>query len=169
MSYALLQNPALQGVASIACGGLHTLAAQQGGKLSAWGANEHGCLGLGREGPLQARTPAPVPGLAAEQVSAGWKHAAAVTAGGRLYTWGWGGSQGTALSAMEGGSGGGQLGLGNEFDYWAPARVEWVQSGAGAGVPQLDAEGHQMWRVLQVACGLNHTAAVVEISAEVFL
>lgn len=38
--------------------------------------------------------PAQVPGLKAEQVAAGWKHSAAITSGGRLYTWGWGGSQG---------------------------------------------------------------------------
>ena len=60
----------------------------------AWGANQNGCLGLGHQQQQQARRPARVPKLAAEHVAAGWKHSAAVTADGRLLTWGFGGSQG---------------------------------------------------------------------------
>ena len=32
------------------------------------------------------------------KVTAGWKHNAAITAGGELLTWGWGGSAGTQVS-----------------------------------------------------------------------
>ena len=77
---------------------------------------------------------------------------------------------GTAFSAEKGGSGGGQLGLGNDFDYWAPAPVTHLATGpgGGGGVPQYDGgDGHQLWRVVQVSCGMNHTAAVFEVENEV--
>lgn len=52
-------------------------------------------LGLGHEKEQQPRRPTRVRGLAdVQQISAGWKHNAAVTDSGLLYTWGWGGSQG---------------------------------------------------------------------------
>ncbi|GAB4821915.1 hypothetical protein N2152v2_008961 [Parachlorella kessleri] len=169
--------PGLHHVAQLACGGLHSLALLHSGSMLAWGANQNGVLGLGpgkqskqtsRHG-TKAGTPAQVPGLAGvEQVSAGWKHSAAVASGGRLFTWGWGGSQGTALSVQETTSTGGQLGLGDENDYWAPTRVEWLQLGeAEAWAQQEEAGGDMAWRVLQVSCGLNHTAAVVELVDDV--
>ena len=57
---------------------------------------QNGVLGHGHEAKEQrpTRRPSKVPGIAAEQVAAGWKHSAAVTGSGKLYTWGWGGSQG---------------------------------------------------------------------------
>lgn len=56
---------------------------------------QNGVLGLGHEKNQQPKRPSRVPGLAdVTQVSAGWKHNGAVTSGGRLFTWGWGGSQG---------------------------------------------------------------------------
>lgn len=89
--------PGVQGVAKLSCGGLHTLAARQGAGsgVVAWGANQNGELGLGAGVNLDSRHPAAVKGLeSAETISAGWKHSAAVTGNGRLFTWGWGGSQG---------------------------------------------------------------------------
>ena len=56
---------------------------------------QNGVLGLGHEKEQQIWRPSRVPGLEdVRQLAAGWKHNAAVTDGGRLYTWGWGGSQG---------------------------------------------------------------------------
>ena len=55
---------------------------------------QNGVLGHGHEQKEQPKRPSKVPGIAAEQVAAGWKHSAAVTGAGKLYTWGWGGSQG---------------------------------------------------------------------------
>lgn len=56
---------------------------------------QNGVLGLGHEKDQQPRRPSRVRGLSdVRQISAGWKHNAAVTDGGLLYTWGWGGSQG---------------------------------------------------------------------------
>ena len=92
-----VEVPGVHAAAAVACGGLHTLAALHSGELLTWGANQNGCLGLGSDSAQQPRRPARVAapkGLAAEAVAAGWKHSAAVTRGGQLWTWGWGGSQG---------------------------------------------------------------------------
>eukprot|EP00887_Chlorella_sp_A99_P006348 scaffold3.g6348.t1 len=166
---APVEVPGLHSVAAVACGGLHTVAVVQGGELLTWGANQNGCLGLGHEEVQQPRRPSrvvvPPGGISAESVSAGWKHSAAVDSGGSLWTWGWGGSQGTTYAAEEGSSTGGQLGLGNENDYWSPARVEWLVAKDWA--PHRGEDAHRAWRVLQVACGLQHTAAVIELGPEV--
>ena len=97
------------------------------------------------------------------QVSTGWKHSAAIGHSGELYAWGWGGSVGTATSFETGKSSGGQLGLGNEFDYWAPTQVTDLQTGSGGDEPvqQEPSLSKMRWRALQVSCGFNHTAAVV--------
>ena len=72
---------------------------------------------------------------------------------------------GSAYSFQGGsGGGGGQLGHGNDFDYWSPTAVEWLQLSETEMVRQEPEGGGALaWRVLQVACGLNHTAAVVEL------
>lgn len=151
----------------MACGSLHTLALQYGGTVLAWGANQNGVLGLGHEKHRQPARPSKVPGVLAEQIDAGWKHSAAVTGSGKLYTWGWGGSQGTALS-FEGRTGtGGQLGHGNDFDYWSPHHVEWLQLGETDWRKQQNEDGSLAWKVQQVSCGLNHTGAIVELGSGV--
>lgn len=70
-----------------------------------------------------------------------------------------------------GGGAGGQLGLGSDFDYWAPAPVTHLATGpgGGGGVPQFGggSDGDQLWRVLQVSCGGNHTAIIVEVADDV--
>lgn len=99
------------------------------------------------------------------QVSTGWKHSAAVGHHGDLYTWGWGGSVGTATSLETGKSSGGQLGLGNEFDYWAPTQVTDLQTEGSEDQPvqqELTLSAIR-WKALQVSCGFNHTAAVVDV------
>ena len=97
----------------------------------------------------------------AVQVSTGWKHSAAVGHAGELYAWGWGGSVGTATSFETGRSSGGQLGLGNEFDYWAPTNVAELQ--VDGGTPPQQQQAIVDWRTLQVSCGFNHTAAIVGV------
>ena len=66
----------------------------------------------------------------------------------------------TALFPSETSSGG-QLGLGNDFDYWTPTAVQQLLYGDEALAAE-DGEG-QGWRVQQVACGLNHSAAIAEL------
>ncbi|KAG7669828.1 hypothetical protein Ndes2437B_g06016 [Nannochloris sp. 'desiccata'] len=170
-----LQIP--RAVWNVACGGTHSLAITEGGVVASWGAEQNGCLGRSKVGGNSSggaggdmRLPEPVPGvLGAEQIAAGWKHSAAIVSGGKLMTWGWGGSQGTAFSVENGGGGGGQLCLGNDFDYWQPRTVTHLATGpgGGGGVPQFGAGGHQLWRAVQVSCGMNHTAMVFEVESEV--
>lgn len=70
-------------------------------------------------------------------MAAGWKHSLGVDAGGRLWAWGWGGSQGSASAILpEHASAGGQLGLGDEFDYHRPTRVRLLQVGDEVLTPQ---------------------------------
>jgi hypothetical protein len=70
---------------------------------------------------------------------------------------------GSSLS-FEGRSGtGGQLGHGNDFDYWAPQHVEWLQLTDTDWARQHGDDGGLAWRVHEVSCGLNHTAAIVEL------
>ena len=100
------------------------------------------------------------------QAAAGWKHSAAISASGRLHTWGWGGSVGTTTPLTGQHSSGGQLGLGSELDWWGPTRVHSIQDQQGAVVQQHgDTEsGSARWLMKQVACGFNHTAAVIEVA-----
>ncbi|PSC71361.1 ultraviolet-B receptor UVR8 [Micractinium conductrix] len=162
--------PPLRGnTAAIACGWLHTLAVAHGGAVLSWGANQNGVLGHGHEKDQTPKWPTRIPCLEAKQVAAGWKHSAAVTTGGRLCTWGWGGSQGTAYSFEKGSGTGGQLGHGNDFDYWSPHQVEWLQLEETEWTKQVHEGGETAWRVKQVACGLNHMAAIIELSPGVQL
>ena len=76
----------------VACGGGHVLALAGAGDVYAFGANDSGQLGLGHRAPRDS--PARVAGAlltGAEGVlcvAAGDTHSAAVTASGRVYTWG---------------------------------------------------------------------------------
>lgn len=114
-----------------------------------WGSNEYGCLGLGYNGHTRfpARVRSELAKLTVASVSCGWKHSAAVTDDGQIFTWGWGGSQGT--HAASGRSSGGQLGHANEFDYLEPTVVKFDP-------PVVSIIG------IQVSCGFNHTGAVLE-------
>ncbi|XP_060212325.1 ultraviolet-B receptor UVR8 isoform X4 [Lycium barbarum] len=130
-----------------ACGGYHTCVITGGRELYVWGTNENGCLGIGSTDV--AHTPERVEGPflrhSVSEVSCGWKHTAAIS-GGNVYTWGWGGSHGTF--SVDGQSSGGQLGQGNDVDYIKPTKVNF----------------HRHVKALEVSCGFNHTAAILEYS-----
>ena len=70
---------------------------------------------------------------------------------------------GTALSIETGGSGGGQLGIGDDCDAWEPRRVSHIQTDSGAHLPQMSPDGHILWRVESLSLGLNHSAAIIEL------
>ncbi|XP_057420528.1 ultraviolet-B receptor UVR8 [Lotus japonicus] len=129
----------------VSCGGYHTCVLTNSGELYTWGSNENGCLGIGS--PEAIHLPEKVQGpfmkSSVSQVSCGWKHTAAISEG-RVFTWGWGGSNGTF--SVDGHSSGGQLGHGSDVDYICPARVCF-----GEDV-----------NALQVSCGFNHTGAILE-------
>lgn len=62
-------------------------------------------------------------------------------------------STGTAFS-FEGRTGtGGQLGHGNDFDYWSPNHVEWLQLGETDWTKQQHEDGSTAWKVVQVSVG----------------
>lgn len=166
-----LQVPGAREVSALSLGGLYGAAVGPGGELMMWGTNESGVLGMGPNSASSLRQPTRVPNFMCEQVASGWKHCAALTGHGALYTWGWGGSMGSTYG-FEGGPGstGGQLGLGNEFDYWQPTQVEWLQLDdtdvrRWRGDPESEDDpscGRGEWRFQQVSAGFNHTAAVVD-------
>ncbi|EEC68325.1 hypothetical protein OsI_36421 [Oryza sativa Indica Group] len=131
----------------VACGGYHTCVVTDSGDLYSWGSNENGCLGLG--GTDMVRSPEVLKSslfkFPVSKVSCGWKHTAVIS-GGDIYTWGWGGANGTFFE--EGHSSGGQLGHGNDVDYFEPMMVEFGKNA----------------RAVHVSCGFNHTGAIFEYS-----
>ncbi|XP_051115282.1 ultraviolet-B receptor UVR8 isoform X4 [Andrographis paniculata] len=131
----------------VACGGYHTCVVTNGGEMYTWGSNENGCLGIG--GTDISYTPERVQGPLLRQsvtkVSCGWKHTAAIS-GGFIYTWGWGGSNGTFKD--DGHSPGGQLGQGDDVDYSEPMLLNLPEN----------------IKATQISCGFNHTAALFQCS-----
>ena len=54
-------------------------------------------------------------------------------------------------------SSGGQLGTGNEFDYWRPTVIDNLEDEDGRTLPASSSTA------LRVSCGLNHTAAIIDV------
>jgi len=132
-----------QGISAAACGSSHS-AFVINGQLYTYGSNKYTQLGREVEGGENKEVGAQ-PGLVTfetedgttpvvEQVALGGFHSAAITSGGALWTWGWGGSFW---------SGCGALGQGHRDALPKPTLVR-----------SLANEGEQ---VSQVACGSQHT------------
>jgi alpha-tubulin suppressor-like RCC1 family protein len=138
--------PALGRIRQLSAGGNFTVAVGVDGQMVSWGADGNGELGLGNSNDKRGDVPRPVHNTAKASflsASAGWRHAAAVSSDGRVWTWGWGGSVGQHGDDAD--STGGQLGLRNgQSDFWEPTRVEGLMGKAKA-----------------VSCGFNHTVAVL--------
>ena len=119
---------------SIACRGGHSAAVCEDGSLLVWGAGERGQLGLGFTRNLQAPSRPQRFAAPVNLVAAGDAHTGIVTGAGDLL--------------MCGAGHRGQLGLGDESDRRTPTPVDRAL---------LDKE-----RVMMVACGVVHTAALTE-------
>lgn len=124
-----------QEVASVACGGEHSLATTSGGEVFAWGWGRYGNLGVGpqedRHVPTQVQNPlstsplfhfSALPrakarralclraqGLKVRDMSCGAEHSMALAGNGAVYCWGWGAY--------------GNLGDGHREDRCAPVKV----------------------------------------------
>lgn len=100
-----MRTDVVEHVLDVACGTQHTLAITHGARCFAWGSGCHGQLGIG-----VIDTPVKRPVLVAKlsvlkcrQVSCGGLHSAALTADGRVYSFGWGrvGQLGLKSNAMQ--------------------------------------------------------------------
>jgi RCC1 and BTB domain-containing protein len=121
-----------KGVVHLAYGsGPHVLALTSEGELYSWGHNGYGQLGLGTsittgQGTIPRRLCGDFSGVRIVSVACGGHHTIAVTATGKVYSWGYNNC--------------GQLGTGGTVNHTAPCRVD---GGALEGVASVSAScGH---------------------------
>jgi alpha-tubulin suppressor-like RCC1 family protein len=121
----------------VACGEYHSCAVTLSGEMYTWGGNAHnfGLLGHGNEASqwVPKKLNGPLEGIHVSSVSCGPWHTAVVTSAGQLFTFG----DGTF----------GVLGHGDRKSVSIPREVESLKG----------------LRTVRVACGVWHTAAVVEV------
>ncbi|KAK9277182.1 hypothetical protein L1049_006721 [Liquidambar formosana] len=124
----------------VACGEYHTCAVTLSGDLYSWGDGSHnfGLLGHGSEAShwIPKKVSGHMEGIHISYISCGPWHTAAVTSAGQLFTFG----DGTF----------GVLGHGDHSSTSIPREVETLKG----------------LRTMKVACGVWHTAAVVEVVTE---
>ncbi|PKA52088.1 Ultraviolet-B receptor UVR8 [Apostasia shenzhenica] len=136
----LVESLALSNVDSVACGEYHTCAITTAGDLFTWGDGTHNTrlLGHGTDVShwLPKRVTGPLEGLQVLYVACGTWHSALATANGKMYTFG----DGTF----------GALGHGDRENVAYPREV-----GSLSGL-----------RTIKVACGVWHTAAIVEVMGQ---
>mmetsp|Transcript_21239 Transcript_21239/g.27128 ORF Transcript_21239/g.27128 Transcript_21239/m.27128 type:complete len:558 (+) Transcript_21239:73-1746(+) len=131
----MIKDPVLenQKITQIACGGFHTAAITEDGKLYTWGGGEHGQLGHGNK--ENCHRPTLVQSLLSQkltQVTCGWSHTVALTNDGNVYTWGNGDH--------------GKLGHNNKKKLTVPQLVEYLKNKS----------------VCRVASYNEHTAALAD-------
>ncbi|XP_040997959.1 PH, RCC1 and FYVE domains-containing protein 1-like [Juglans microcarpa x Juglans regia] len=133
----LVESLAASSVDFVACGEFHTCAVTMAGEVYTWGDGTHnaGLLGHGTDTShwIPKRISGPLEGLQVASVSCGPWHTALVTSTGQLFTFG----DGTF----------GVLGHGDRESVSYPREVESLSG----------------LRTIGVACGVWHTAAVVEV------
>lgn len=165
-----LQLQALRLTKQLCLGAYHSIAVGNFGQTASWGTDEFGSLGQGFKWPLpMSKTPERLP-LELTSAAAGWKHSAGVGTSGQLYAWGWGGAAGSGgLMGPNYDLGAGQLGLGEISDEHEPRQVQRLLLSSSRNTyrdlrQRVGPTAHP-WRAVQVSCGRNHTAAVVEVQA----
>ena len=133
----LVESLAFTSVDFVACGEFHTCAVTMAGEIFTWGDGTHnaGLLGHGTDVShwIPKRISGPLEGLQVASVTCGPWHTALVTSTGQLFTFG----DGTF----------GVLGHGDRENVAFPREVESLSG----------------LRTIAVACGVWHTAAVVEV------
>lgn len=133
----LVESLVAYNVDFVACGEFHSCAVTMSGELYTWGDGTHnaGLLGHGNEVShwIPKRVAGPLEGLQVASVTCGPWHTAIITSTGQLFTFG----DGTF----------GVLGHGNRENIPYPREVESLSG----------------LRTIAVACGVWHTAAVVEV------
>nr|CAD1824663.1 unnamed protein product [Ananas comosus var. bracteatus] len=133
----LVESLSISNVEFVACGEFHTCAITIAGELYTWGDGTHnvGLLGHGTDTShwIPKRVSGPLEGLRVAYVSCGTWHTALITSAGQLFTFG----DGTF----------GVLGHGDRESVSYPREVESL-----IGL-----------KTIAVACGVWHTAAVVEV------
>lgn len=119
----------------VACGEYHTCAVTLSGELYTWGDGHFGLLGHGNEVChwVPKRVNGPLEGIHVSSIACGPWHTAVVTSAGQLFTFG----DGTF----------GVLGHGDKISVSKPREVESLKG----------------LRTVRAACGVWHTAAVVEV------
>ncbi|KAG9153285.1 hypothetical protein Leryth_024079 [Lithospermum erythrorhizon] len=134
----LIESLAVTSIDFVACGEHHTCAITQSGDLFTWGDGTHnaGLLGHGNDVShwIPKRIEGIIDGVQVLSIACGAWHSALTTSNGKLFTFG----DGTF----------GVLGHGDRESITNPKEV---QSLSGS-------------RVIKVACGLWHTAAIVEVA-----
>ena len=153
-------------VVMVATGNGHTVALSEAGHVFTWGEGWSGQLGHNDRKHQRAPRQVEAGRFGGEKVvfvAAGGNHTVAVTAGGRLYTWGW--------------SVCGQLGHGGIDDRLVPHVVDYTASqevDAEAFFPhvvdytasqEVDAEAFGGSAVVMAACGQRHTLVVTHDGA----
>ena len=123
-------------IESIACGARHTCALTTLGQVFAWGDDYQGDVGVKRSPWLPSKLSLPYSGVTISKIACGDWHTALVSSSGQLFTFGDGGF--------------GVLGHGDLRSFSEPKEVEALRG----------------MKVKAVACGLWHTAAVVELGGE---
>ncbi|XVF39109.1 hypothetical protein PTKIN_Ptkin01aG0009000 [Pterospermum kingtungense] len=133
----LVESLAVTSVDFVACGEFHTCAVTMAGELYTWGDGTHnaGLLGHGTDIShwIPKRISGPLEGLQVASVTCGPWHTALITSTGQLFTFG----DGTF----------GVLGHGDRENVPYPREVESLSG----------------LRTIAVACGVWHTAAIVEV------
>jgi alpha-tubulin suppressor-like RCC1 family protein len=174
-------------IVKVGCGRNFVVALDEKGDLYSWGSNDNGQLGLGTTDRIR-QTPSKIRVLSkVVEIQAGDFHAIALTADGKVYTWGAGGD--------------GQLGHGNTNNQNTPRQIPDIpliaRISAGGGHTALITQDFKLWifgrgrdgqlgregnieavasyrtrpvlvdflkssRVLQVSCGMHHTLALAD-------
>nr|XP_006818715.1 PREDICTED: probable E3 ubiquitin-protein ligase HERC4-like [Saccoglossus kowalevskii] len=76
-------------VVQVACGSSHSLALTTNGQIYAWGANDHGQLGLGSKESMSKPTlVSSLQGLPVKQITCGRSHSFALSVSGAVFGWG---------------------------------------------------------------------------------